>query len=325
MTKAVAKPTKSIRDLINSDQMKRQFELALPSVCTPERFVRVALTTINKNPSIARCTQESLLGCLMDCASLGIEPDGRRAHIIPYGDKATLIIDYKGLIELARRSGEVSNWRAELVCDNDEFTYRNGKVTHEVNFREPRGNVYAVYSECVFKDGTIDYEVMTLEEVEAIRKRSKSGNAGPWKTDFNEMAKKSVIRRHSKRLPLSAEFRDAVEKDQDVLIEDMKPASGVVSERVSMFGGKAPEVPEEPEPDTKQDEGEDEIPMDDPPDEEEVSVMDIVKALDAYGGKSKANLKSLGVACNDFGVDMNDLESADPDVLKQIADALGVS
>lgn len=216
MTTAVATKQRTIQDIIRHD-MASQFALALPSVCTPDRFVRVALTTINKNPKLAQCTQASLLACLMDCASLGIEPDGRRAHLIPYGDKATLIIDYKGLIELARRSGDVSNWRAELVCDNDSFTFKNGKVTHEIDFRNPRGAVYAVYSECQFKDGVIDYEVMTLDEVEGIRKRSRAGSAGPWVTDYNEMMKKTVIRRHSKRLPLSAEFRDAVEKDQDVI------------------------------------------------------------------------------------------------------------
>lgn len=217
---AVAKKQRTIQEVIRHD-MREQFALALPSVCTPDRFVRVALTCINKTPKLAQCTQSSLLGCLMDLAQLGIEPDGRRAHIIPYGDKATLVIDYKGLMELARRSGEVSNWRAELVCENDGFAYKNGKVDHEIDFKKPRGNPYAVYSECHFKDGAIDYEVMTMDEVEGIRKRSKAGNSGPWQTDYNEMAKKTVIRRHAKRLPISAEFRDALDKDQDVV--DTKP------------------------------------------------------------------------------------------------------
>jgi len=223
MTTAIATKQKTIQDIIRHD-MAEQFALALPSVCTPDRFVRVALTTINKNPKLAQCTQTSLLACLMDCASLGIEPDGRRAHLIPYGDKATLIIDYKGLIELARRSGLVSGWRAEIVCDKDKFSYKNGVVKHEINFRADRGEPFAVYSECRFKDGVIDCEVMTMHEVDAIRKRSRAGGDGPWKTDYLEMAKKTVIRRHSKRLPLSAEFRDALDKDQDV-VDAAKPAN----------------------------------------------------------------------------------------------------
>jgi|GEM_PF-983535 len=218
-----AKP-KTIRDLIASDAAKKQFAQALPSFLTPERFVRVALTMINKVPKLAECTQESLVSCLLDCASLGIEPDGRRAHLIPFRDnksgttKCTLIIDYKGYIELARRSGELALWRAELVCEHDEFEYDKGAVTkHKIDFRNARGEVYAVYSYVRFKDGCEDYEVMTRDEVEGIRKRSRAGQAGPWVTDWTEMAKKTAIRRHSKRLPLSAEFREAIEKDADTL------------------------------------------------------------------------------------------------------------
>jgi len=221
---------KELRDWLQSEDLKNQFAMALPSILTPERFIRVALTVINRTPDLAKCTQESVFSCLLDCAALGIEPDGRRAHLIPFRDKknnrtiCTLIIDYKGLIELARRSGDLSLWRAELVCDQDEFEYDRGAVTrHKINFREPRGEVYAVYSYARLKDGSEDYEVMTRAEVEAIRERSKAGKCGPWVTDWNEMAKKTVIRRHSKRLPLSAEFRDALEKDSDVL--DL-PANG---------------------------------------------------------------------------------------------------
>jgi recombination protein RecT len=243
MNTAVATKQKTIQDIIRHD-MAAQFALALPSVCTPDRFVRVALTTINKTPKLAQCTQGSLLACLMDCASLGLEPDGRRAHLIPYGDKCTLIIDYKGLIELARRSGEVSNWRAEVVCDFDKFSFKNGVVEHEIDFRSDRGAPFAVYSECKFKDGTIDYEVMTIAEIDAIRKRSRAGNDGPWKTDYLEMAKKTVIRRHSKRLPLSAEFRDALEKDQDAPIDisTMKIAEVDATIVDKLKGGKA-EIP----------------------------------------------------------------------------------
>lgn len=226
MTTAVEKK-KTVQDIIRSEAMLKQFATALPKVCTPDRFARVAVTTINKTPKLAQCSQMSLFACLMDCAALGIEPDGRRAYLIPYGQEAKLIIGYQGLIELARRSGEVSLWKAELVCDKDVFSYENGMVHHKINWRDPRGNVYAVYSIVKFKDGTIDYEIMQLSEIEAIRDRSKSGKSGPWQTDFLEMAKKTVIRRHAKRMPLSSEFRDALEKDEDT-IQPMKQAEVVV-------------------------------------------------------------------------------------------------
>lgn len=215
-----------LRSLITSDKYKEQFAMALPQFLTPERFTRVTLTALTKTPKLMQCTPESVMSCLLDCASLGIEPDGRRAHLIPFNDNkrgttvCTLIIDYKGYIELARRSGELAIWRAELVCENDQFEYNKGEVTkHIINWREPRGNPYAVYSYVRFKDGAEDYEVMTRSEVEGIRARSRAGKAGPWVTDWEEMAKKTVIRRHGKRLPLSAEFRDAMDKDADTVID----------------------------------------------------------------------------------------------------------
>ena len=215
MTTAVTKVQK-VKSLITSDNFKKQLQMALPQMVTPERFMRVALTTVNKTPKLAECTQSSLFASMLDCASLGIEPDGRMAHLIPYGNTCQLIIDYKGLIELGRRSGEISDWKAVLVCDKDEFEADGEAVTlHHINYREPRGEVFAVYSVATFKDGIKSYEVMTRDEVDAIKKRSKAGRSGPWVTDWSEMAKKTVIRRHSKVLPMSAEFREAAEKDFD--------------------------------------------------------------------------------------------------------------
>lgn len=206
---------KSIKEWISGDKFREAVASSLPSHMTPERFIRVALTAMMKTPKLAQCSQASIFKVMLDLSSIGLEPDGRRAHIIPYGNIATLIIDYKGLIELAKRSGEVVNWRAELVCENDKFSWENGVVTHKIDWRKPRGKMDAVYSYVRNKDGVEDFEVMTVDQVEAIRKRSKAGNAGPWVTDFSEMAKKTVMRRHSKRLTLSPELSDALSKDGD--------------------------------------------------------------------------------------------------------------
>lgn len=218
------KKTGSIKSLLNSDKMKEQFKNALPSICTPERFLRVAITAITKNPKLAECTETSLMSCLLDCAQLGIEPDGRRAHLIPfYSNKkkqmeCQLIIDFKGLVELVRRSGEVSNIIADVVKDNDEFEVSKKKVTkHTYSFKKPRGNPYAYWACAVMKDGSEQYEVMTKEDVEAIRKRSKSADNGPWVTDFDEMAKKTVFKRLTKWLTLSPENMaklDEIEKKE---------------------------------------------------------------------------------------------------------------
>ena len=215
---------KSIKDFLSSSAFSEQVAKALPRHITPERFMRVALTAVNKTPKLFDCSQESLFAALLTCSQLGIEPDGRRAHLIPYGRDCQLIIDYKGLIELAKRSGEVVSWASEVVKENDEFSWDNGVVTHKIDFRKPRGAAQCYYSRVTLKDGSLDFDVMTIEEVQAVRKRSRAGGNGPWVSDFDEMAKKTVIRRHSKRLTLSPEFRDAVEADDDAIDIEAKPA-----------------------------------------------------------------------------------------------------
>jgi recombination protein RecT len=208
-----------LRSFIGSDKFKEQVALSLPQHLTPDRFARVALTAMTRTPKLLECTRESLLRCLMDCSSLGLEPNGRDAHLIPYGKDCTLIVDFKGLIALAKRSGDVRSWSAELVCENDSFSWQDGVVTHGIEWRKPRGAMQAVYSRVTLKDGSLEFEVMTKEECEAIRKRSRAGNSGPWVTDFTEMCRKTVIRRHSKRLTLSPEFADALERDDDKIEE----------------------------------------------------------------------------------------------------------
>ena len=204
-----------LKTLINSDAMRDQFARALPKHLTAERFSRVAITALTRTPKLQDCTPASLMKCLLDLSAMGLEPDGRRAHLIPYGTEATLIIDYKGLIELIRRSGDVVSIRAETVCERDDFSWSNGEVTHAVNWREDRGEIQAVYAVAVMKSGEKQTAVMTTKEVEAIRSRSRSGNNGPWKTDWAEMAKKTAVRRLSKMLPISSEIMRHVERDDD--------------------------------------------------------------------------------------------------------------
>lgn len=218
VTASASKKPATIREIIEGDGFKLQVAKVLPSVLPPERFVRIAVTAMLKTPKLAQCSQASLLNSLLQLAQYGLEPDGRRAHLIPYGDQCQLVIDYKGLAELAMRSGLVSYLHADIVCEEDVFEFNMGEITtHKVDMKKPRGAMYAAYAICVFKDGTRKAEVMAKEEVDAIKKRSKSGSSGPWVTDYNEMAKKTVFRRLSKWLPLSPELRDAAENDDDVI------------------------------------------------------------------------------------------------------------
>lgn len=223
-TRQVAKTSGSdIVALVNSKEMRAQFAKALPRHLTPDRFIRVVTTILNRNPKLKKCTQSSLMACLLDCSQLGIEPDGRKAHLIPYGDQCTLIIDYKGLADLARRSGEIADLHADVVGENDTFEYSygvGGSLMHKPNLKD-RGKIIAAYSFVKLKDGSVSYEVMGVDEVNSIKKRSKAGNAGPWVTDWSEMAKKTVFRRHCKWLPSATDVLAAIEKDHDRFQDDV--------------------------------------------------------------------------------------------------------
>jgi len=220
-TEITTKKPQGLKELINSDAMRAQFALALPKHLSPERFARVAITALTRTPKLADCTPASLMKCLLDLSAMGLEPDGRRAHLIPYENRklgiveCTLIVDFKGLVELIRRSGDVVSIRSETVCEQDIFSWNDGAVSHSINWREDRGKLQAVYAEALMKSGEKQSAVMTLNEVEGIRTRSRSGTSGPWVTDFSEMAKKTVVRRLSKMLPLSSEIMRHVERDDD--------------------------------------------------------------------------------------------------------------
>lgn len=215
MATQIIKKQSNIREWLSSDSLKTQVAQALPSICKPERFMRVLATAVQKTPKLIECSQVSLFQAFMTCSALGIEPDGRRAHLIPYGKECQLIIDYKGLLELVKRSGDVSSVYAEKVCKNDKFTWKDGDVSHEINFMSDRGESYAYYAKAILKDGSVQTAVMTLSEVQAIRKRSRAGNSGPWVSDFDEMAKKTVFRRLTKWLVLSPEIAENLDKAEE--------------------------------------------------------------------------------------------------------------
>jgi recombination protein RecT len=205
--------SQTLRQQLAGDYFKQQVALALPKHMTADRFVRVGLTALLKTPKLQDCTPESVIQCMLNCSALGLEPDGRRAHLIPYGNVCTLIVDYKGIVELAKRSGDVANVFAQVVCENDSFQWENGEVKHQIDFKRERGAMYAAYATITFKDGSKQTDVMTKQEIDAIRKRSKASGSGPWVTDYNEMAKKTVFRRASKWITLSPEVAEALEKE----------------------------------------------------------------------------------------------------------------
>jgi len=202
---------KGLRAVLHGDVLQQQLALALPEHLSAERFIRIAGTALTKTPKLMNCTEESFIKCLLDLSAAGLEPDGRRAYLIPYKTTCSLIIGYQGLVELVRRSGNVSTIHADIVCANDTFEHDRGQILqHTFDARNPRGEVYAVYAELTMADGSRQSEIMQREDVENIRKRSKSANDGPWATDWNEMAKKTVFRRACKWVTLSSEIQTAI-------------------------------------------------------------------------------------------------------------------
>lgn len=217
---ATAKKPRTVVDLVQS--MQKQFEIALPKHINSERFVRIAITSIRQNPKLAKCSQESLLGALMTSAQLGLEPGILgQAYLIPYKDNVQFQIGYKGMIELLRRSGQLSDIYACEIRKNDDFQITLGlhrDIKHNINFNEDRGEVVGYYAVAVLKDGANSFEFMTKKQVEEHRKKfSKAGNNSPWETDFDEMAKKTVIKKLLKYLPVSVEWLENVSKDEKVL------------------------------------------------------------------------------------------------------------
>ena len=181
-----------------------------------ERFIQAAVNATVRVPKLVECDRNSFLMSLMQLAQMGLNPDGRNAHLIPYGRTCTLVIDYKGMVTLALRSDKVSKVEAFEVYSNDHFRLINGEVEHIVdNPFADRGDIVGFYAVCQFSDGTKKYEVMSKAQIDAVRARSRAGNNGPWVTDYNEMAKKTVFKRLSKWLPVTPDLQAAVEHDDE--------------------------------------------------------------------------------------------------------------
>ena len=203
----------------------------MPKHLNPDRMYQLAVSCYNQTPKLNECSPQSVLSCLMKCSALGMEPsavDGLgRAYILPFYNKktgrmeATFILGYKGMIDLARRSGEIKDISARVVHQGDEFDYEYGLTeglrhvpsTEPIDGR-PMTHVYMVAH---FKDGGHYIDVMSRAEVDDIRKRSKTPNNGPWVTDYEAMARKTVIRRAFPYLPVS------VQTEQDVAADDTTP------------------------------------------------------------------------------------------------------
>lgn len=220
-----AKQGRTMKDLVKS--MSGEIQKALPSVITPERFSRMVLTAISKNPKLGECTPESFLGAMMQAAQLGVEPNTPlgQAYLIPFKNHGVLEcqfqIGYKGLIDLAYRSGEITDISAHEVRENDSFDYELGldpKLKHVPALKD-RGNVILYYAVFHTKAGGYGFEVMSREDatrhMNTYSKAAEKGSS-PWQSNFDEMAKKTVVKKLLKYAPIKTEFMKAVSADETI-------------------------------------------------------------------------------------------------------------
>ncbi|MBO5630928.1 MAG: recombinase RecT [Aeriscardovia sp.] len=216
---------KSIKQLVF--QMKPQIEKALPSVLTGERFSRMILTAMSTNPQLTECTPNSFLGAMMQAAQLGVEPNTPlgQAYLIPYRNHGQLEcqfqIGYHGMIDLAYRSGEIISISAHEVCENDDFEYElglNEKLRHKPAIKD-RGAVILYYAVFRTKAGGSGFAVMSVEDIKNHSKKySKAAGSSysPWSTNFDAMAKKTVIKQALKYAPIKTEFVRAIASDETI-------------------------------------------------------------------------------------------------------------
>lgn len=215
----------AIAAVLSAPATLEQLAKALPRHLNVERFARVALTEVRKNAELASCEPASFMGALVQSAQLGLEVGSGLGHayLLPFRNNKTgqkdcqLIIGYRGLIDLIRRSGLVRRISAHVVYAGDTFDYAFGTnefIKHVPCGETANAKITHGYAIAEFKDGAIQMEVMQRKEIDAIRDRGRRNPV--WDSDYSEMARKTLIRRISKFLPLSTEVSDALTIEADV-------------------------------------------------------------------------------------------------------------
>ena len=256
------RPEETIREYLL--RMSPEIKRALPKHMDADRLARIAMTVIRTTPKLLECNVPSLLAAVMQSAQLGLEPNILgHCFIIPYGKEAQFQIGYRGMIELARRSGNIKSITAHEVYENDYFKLKFGldEVLEHIPWhsREDKlydepGDIRGFYMVAKFKDGGHQVHYMPKAEVDEHRNRSKAGNNGPWVTDYVEMGKKTVVRSAWKWMPISVEIMKQVESSDETvkteIEEDMTEVPNIidveqVTEEVDQEAAESEAPPEE--------------------------------------------------------------------------------
>lgn len=214
-------PMQSVKKDI--DRMRDQFKAALPSHISVDKFIRVLQTAVSTDPKLVQAPKAALFSACMKSAQDGLIPDGREAALVCFNTKKGVMVSYQpmvaGILKKVRNSGELSSITSQIVYEKDLFEFfvdENGEhLKHKPNLFENRGKLIGVYALAKTKDGAVYIEVMTSDQVNDVKAVSKASN-GPWSGAFaSEMVKKTVIKRLSKRLPMSTDLENTLDADND--------------------------------------------------------------------------------------------------------------
>jgi recombination protein RecT len=233
MNKPVVANSDKLSNLKNLlERSKGSIAKTLPTHMSAERMVKIAVVAASRNPALLQCDPLSLLRALMEASQLGLEPFTglQQAYIIPFRNhktgqhEAQFIPSYRGLIDLARRSGNIVSIEAHLVYEHDTFEVEMGlnpKLRHVPFFEGSRGKIKLVYAVAILKDGGQQFEVMSKSDVDEVKATSKSANNGPWVSHYGEMCRKTCVKRLVKYLPMSVELAKAITKDNAAEHDDV--------------------------------------------------------------------------------------------------------
>jgi recombination protein RecT len=244
----------------NLDKMRDDISAVLPRHVSFDRFRRVVLTAVQQQPTILDCIPKTVFASCLQCAKDGLIPDGREAALVVFKGKSGATCQYmpmvNGLIKLARQSGEISTLTAQIVYEKDRFELdlaSDTRPTHEPFLDGDRGKFRIAYALAVFRDGTHQLEVMTKADIEKIRNISRAKDNGPWKDHWNEMARKTVLRRLMKYLSLSPELANAIAADDSTYDLTIAAREERASLPTSLNDDFAPAALEAPEPEAEVD------------------------------------------------------------------------
>ncbi len=228
-------PAKSITLKSMLETRAPQFTELLPKGLAFDRFKTAVLACVSRTPGLLKCTPDSVVRACTAAAELGIVPSGSLGGgwLVPFGDQATFILGYRGMIDLARRGGEIRKIEARVVYQGDDFDYAFGlapRLEHVPCEEDKRGPIRCFYAVALLKEGLTQFEIMNVDQVNRVREMSKAKNAMAWTDHYDEMGRKTVVRRLMKYLPLAPEAAAAIERAEDEEFEDAREVEAVSRE-----------------------------------------------------------------------------------------------